>query len=64
MSVYRVVWGLGRTEDFHTSNEAAERAEAIHRDMVETWPLLAGTNDGALPRVVVVAEEQNTDTRP
>lgn len=51
---YRVIWGLGRSEDFATAEKAAERADEIHRDMVETWPILAGTNDAVLPRVVVV----------
>jgi hypothetical protein len=54
-SVYRVIWGLGRHEDFPTAAEADARADEIHKGMVEDWPLLAGTNDGSLPRVVEVA---------
>jgi hypothetical protein len=49
---YRVVWGLGRHEDFATAAEADARADEIHKEMVEEWPLLAGTGDGSLPRVL------------
>lgn len=51
-AAFRVVWGLGRHEDFATAAEASARADEIHREMVETWPLLAGTSDGSLPRVI------------
>lgn len=53
-TTYRVVWGLGRHEDFTNPLEAAERQDEIHADMVRTWPELGGTGDGALPRVVVL----------
>ena len=32
--------------------EADARASELHAEMVEEWPLLAGTNDAALPRVI------------
>lgn len=48
---YRVVWGLGRYEDFAT-------------EMVETWPLLAGTSDGSLPRVVEAATHEEEYANP
>ena len=51
-AAYRVVWGLGRCEFFATAPEADARASELHAEMVEEWPLLAGTNDAALPRVI------------
>ena len=55
-TVYRVVWGLGRSEDFATAEEAGKRHDELYADIVETWPMLAGTNDAVLPRLIEVQE--------
>lgn len=60
MTICRVIWGLGRSEDFDSYHEAAERADEIQRDLVEMWPILAGTNDAVLPRIVEVEQSQDT----
>jgi len=54
---YRVTWGLGRSEDFDSPDEAAARADEIHAEMIEAWPLLSGTSDGSLPRVIGVRDD-------
>ena len=59
--IARVIWGLGRYEDFSSYHEAAERADEIHREMVEKWPMLAGTSDRVLPRVVEIEVERREE---
>jgi hypothetical protein len=60
VTIYRVEWGLGRSEEFATSQEASTRADEIHAELIEWAPILAGTNDAVLPRVVVVESKSDS----